>query len=89
MGHRKKRLQSAGVPTCVGLFDELTVAGKLEEQWLISWIVTNSDFDIADIIAAKDFDADAVYLLFQFATQIPYAAKLPAEARSKEFHQVL
>jgi hypothetical protein len=58
-------------------FEELTIVGKLPQDWMVSWLAANSDFDQADILYLKKELDEAIVELFGFATQLPLNLRCP------------
>lgn len=78
-----KRLRNQGVPKRDDFFDDISVVGRLPDDWMGGWISQVSDLGASDILRIRQFDNEAVLQLFVFATQLPPRLKLPDACRSK------
>ena len=57
---------------------------SLDEDFLMAWILDNSDLVVDDLLAARKQDKDAAYLIVSNGTQVPLGFRLPSELNSKE-----
>ena len=65
-------------------FPNFSTMKTLEEDFVMCWVLDNSDLSADDLIKARGADKDAAYLLAVCATQIPLSFKLPEDLNSKE-----
>lgn len=57
--------------------------GKLDEEWIISWLVHRSDLSSDDIISMKKHDTEAVKQLLLYELQMPLTTKMNPASKDK------
>ena len=56
----------------------------MDDNFLMVWIESVSDVTSDDLLAARKFDSQSIYLLYEYATQLPQALKPGKECKSME-----
>lgn len=56
---------------------------KVDDAWVVNWVVEHSDLNLHEVVAIKKFDSEAPLHLFSYATQLLPTTRLAATCRMK------
>lgn len=80
---QRRRIAMNGVSDERDVFVHSTTLGKLDEDWLISWLTQRSDLTNDDIISMKKRDTEAAQQLLQYELQLPLTLKMNQFSKDK------
>lgn len=65
-------------------FNELSVLGRIPDDFKLQWLTEHSDLIARDIVQLMKHDAQAANYLIQYATKVQMKFRLPARFKTKE-----